>query len=206
LNPIYLFQKFTRRGVSFSDLIQEGNLALIYAVKMYRPNDGTPFINFAFLVVRHQFYRVLARKSKFIKIPFRIQKETWKALQKNKLTGETKKAYSIFMVESLDARNESNFVDKTEDPTWADAFDTVDIKRHANRIKRELLAYFKKSDLNSTDIKLASLLYGLGGEIEHSFSEAGNIIGWTRQNVSVRNKLIRKKINSFKCQQIVYSN
>lgn len=205
--PIFVARRYLNKGLSFSDLIQEGNIGLIQAVKAYRPSRGAKFITFAYIIIRQHIYAALSEKAKFIHIPLKAQKAAWKAVQTNTMTKETQEVYSVFKVESLDEKKEDDqsFLSVTEDPTWSEGFDSIDTQRHAYRIKRDLLKFLKSSELRPSDVQLACLIYGLDGEQEHSLTDAGEIVGWTRQNVSVRNKVIYKKVKSFKRDWVVYS-
>ncbi len=67
---------FRRRGFPFSDLIQEGNLALIKAAQEYDPETGYRFCTYAIECIKGTIKNALARKSRIIRIPKRSSVKT----------------------------------------------------------------------------------------------------------------------------------
>lgn len=62
-------KRFTGRGLSFLDLIQEGNLGLIKAVKKYDPEKGFKLSTYATWWIRQSISRSIADHSRTIRIP-----------------------------------------------------------------------------------------------------------------------------------------
>lgn len=57
----------------YEDLIAEGNLALLYALRCYRPNQGVPFRLYARKVIRNQLMEMISKESGHIQklaVPF----------------------------------------------------------------------------------------------------------------------------------------
>jgi RNA polymerase sigma-32 factor len=50
---VWTAKKYTYYGVSLNDLIQEGNIGVMYAVKNYNPYAGVSLVSFAVYQVRH---------------------------------------------------------------------------------------------------------------------------------------------------------
>lgn len=59
-------------GLSFLDLIQEGNIGLIKAVDSYDPNEGNRFSTFATYWIRQKIGRALSNDSRSIRLPAHI--------------------------------------------------------------------------------------------------------------------------------------
>ncbi len=57
---VSLAKRYTRRGMLFLDLIQEGNLGLIRAVDRYDPGKGYPFSTYATWWIRQAITRAIA--------------------------------------------------------------------------------------------------------------------------------------------------
>lgn len=60
---------YLNRGVSFQDLIQEGNLGLMRAVNLYDENKGCKFSTYATNWIRQYILRYIATKGRNIRIP-----------------------------------------------------------------------------------------------------------------------------------------
>ena len=81
-------KRFTGRGLSFLDLIQEGNLGLIKAVKKYDPEKGFKLSTYATWWIRQAISRSIADHSRTIRIPVhmvdvmnRVSRATHKLVQ-----------------------------------------------------------------------------------------------------------------------------
>ena len=62
-------KKYTNRGMSFLDLIQEGNQGLIRAVKKFKYQKGFKFSTYAMWWIRQAITRALADQARTIRIP-----------------------------------------------------------------------------------------------------------------------------------------
>lgn len=66
---IYAVRPFKGRGMSFLDLVQEGNIGLLMAVERYDERFGTRFSTYAMWWIRETVLRAIAYKSRTIRIP-----------------------------------------------------------------------------------------------------------------------------------------
>jgi len=72
---VFVAKKFINGTMSFSDIIQEGNLGLLKAVKKYNYELGHKFITYAFYWIRQGIVRAIADQSRTIRIPIHVYQE-----------------------------------------------------------------------------------------------------------------------------------
>ena len=69
---ISIAKKYTNRGLSFLDLIQEGNMGLMKAAERYQYRKGFKFSTYATWWIRQGITRSLADQSRTIRIPVHL--------------------------------------------------------------------------------------------------------------------------------------
>ncbi len=69
---IKIAQKYRGRGMPFNDLIQEGNLGLMYAALKFDPGLGHRFSTYASWWIKHNITRSLSEQSRIIRLPIHM--------------------------------------------------------------------------------------------------------------------------------------
>ena len=72
---ISIAKRYCGRGLSFMDLIQEGNLGLLKAVDRYDPDKGFKFSTYATWWIRQRITRAIADKGRTIRIPVHLHEK-----------------------------------------------------------------------------------------------------------------------------------
>lgn len=78
---ISIAKKYRGRGVTFADLIQEGNVGLITAVDKFSPKRGTRFSTLATWWIRQAIVRAIENQSRTIRIPSHLHGDITKIAQ-----------------------------------------------------------------------------------------------------------------------------
>jgi RNA polymerase primary sigma factor len=78
---VSIAKRYTRRGLSLIDLIQEGNIGLIRAVNRYEYRRGTRFSTCAVWWIRQAILRAIYNQSRTIRLPVHVR-EQYHKLQK----------------------------------------------------------------------------------------------------------------------------
>ncbi|MBI3455092.1 MAG: sigma-70 family RNA polymerase sigma factor [Candidatus Rokubacteria bacterium] len=70
---VKIARRYVNRALSFSDLIEEGNLGLLRAVRKYRSDRGTRFSTYATWWIRQAIARALANQARLIRLPIHVE-------------------------------------------------------------------------------------------------------------------------------------
>lgn len=72
---VFIAKRFINGKLAFSDIIQEGNIGLLKAVKKFNYELGHKFITYAFWWIRQGITKAIADQSRTVRIPFHIHQE-----------------------------------------------------------------------------------------------------------------------------------
>jgi RNA polymerase nonessential primary-like sigma factor len=72
---VKIARKYCNRGLDFNDLIEEGNLGLMYALDKFDPERGFRFSTYATWWVRQCIERAIMNQSRTIRLPIHVIKE-----------------------------------------------------------------------------------------------------------------------------------
>jgi len=66
-------RRYRNRGLPLPDLIEEGNLGLLRAVRKFRPDRGTRLSTYATWWIRQSLVRALANQARMIRLPVHVE-------------------------------------------------------------------------------------------------------------------------------------
>jgi RNA polymerase primary sigma factor len=198
---VALAKRYRNRGVSFLDLIQEGNAGLVRAVERFDPARGFRMSTYATWWIRQAMGRAIADQARTIRIPahvfdslgrvLRAQRTLTQELGREPLIDEIAKRVKLTSGQVIDLlsfdRSTVSF-DSSEDA--GAHFDemlsdtTSDSPSMAyDRIALSAALREAMDDLSEREQAVMSLRFGLDDGRAKSLEEVGRIFGVTRERV-----------------------
>jgi len=210
---ISVAKKYQNRGVSLSDLIQEGNVGLVTAARKFDPDQGVKFISYAVWWIRQAILSALANQGRAVRVPlnrasdlskiFRERERLKQELRRDPSVEELGEATGLTpaVVSHLQTLNAAEIrldapIGDTEDSQLMDRFisdeaivteEEVEERMLTERIDRAL------TTLQERDAKVLRLYFGLEGEREHTLEEIGTMLGVTRERIrQLRDRALKR--------------
>ncbi len=189
-------RQFQNRGLSFEDLVGEGNLGLIRAAQEYDPKRGTRFSTCAYFWIREAIQSALANTGATIRVPMNIARlmarweRTRRALKQER--GHAPNFHEVAEALNLDrttrdavarairvSRIQAQVFRLGECPwrsiSMADSGSTP-AELFEDRDEREAILH-RLDQLGRIDRAILTLRYGLSGEPPMSFQQIGDRLG-----------------------------
>ncbi|MGM0669671.1 MAG: sigma-70 family RNA polymerase sigma factor [Gemmatimonadota bacterium] len=210
---ISVAKKYQNRGVSLTDLIQEGNVGLVTAARKFDPDQGVKFISYAVWWIRQAILASLANQGRAVRVPlnrasdlariFREKERLKQELRREPTAEELSAATDLTpeLVESLQTLNAAEIrldapIGDSEDSQLVERFITEEAAEPEVEVEGRLLSEAISEaleTLEARDAKVLRLYFGLEGEREHTLEEIGNMLGVTRERIrQLRDRALRR--------------
>jgi RNA polymerase primary sigma factor len=210
---ISVAKKYQNRGVSLTDLIQEGNVGLVTAARKFDPDQGVKFISYAVWWIRQAILASLANQGRAVRVPlnrasdlariFREKERLKQELRREPTAEELSEATELTpeLVESLQTLNAAEIrldapIGDSEDSQLVERFITEEAAEPEVEVEGRLLGEAISEALETLeprDAKVLRLYFGLEGEREHTLEEIGNMLGVTRERIrQLRDRALRR--------------
>lgn len=210
---VSIAKKYRNRGLSFLDLIQEGNTGLMRAVDKYEYRRGFKFSTYATWWIRQAITRAIADQARTIRIPVHmidvlsklrnVQKSLLQELRREPTMDEIANRAGLCVDEVrrvMDIGRHPVSLDRpvgdSEDSSFGefieDGAEENPVHSANNGVLREKIDTLLKT-LTYREREIIRLRYGLGDGYTYTLEEVGRIFKVTRERVrQIEAKAVRK--------------
>ncbi|MHB0957970.1 MAG: sigma-70 family RNA polymerase sigma factor [Pirellulaceae bacterium] len=221
---VSIAKKYRNRGLSFLDLIQEGNAGLMRAVDKFEYRRGFKFCTYATWWIRQAITRAVADQSRTIRIPVHmvetmsrvrnVSRQLLQELGREPTLEETARKALTSVDEARRVLAMSRYpisldrpVGNSEDSHFGDLLPDGAAESPATGASQEMLrGRINKvlKTLSYREREIIKLRYGLGDGYSYTLEEVGHIFKVTRERIrQIEAKAVRKLQQPSRSQELV---
>ncbi len=221
---VSIAKKYRNRGLSFLDLIQEGNAGLMRAVDKFEFRRGFKFCTYATWWIRQAITRAVADQSRTIRIPVHmvetmsrvrnVSRQLLQELGREPTLEETARRARTTVDEARRVLAMSRYpisldrpVGNSEDSHFGDLLPDGAAESPATGASQEMLrGRINKvlKTLSYREREIIKLRYGLGDGYSYTLEEVGHIFKVTRERIrQIEAKAVRKLQQPSRSQELV---
>jgi RNA polymerase primary sigma factor len=221
---VSIAKKYRNRGLSFLDLIQEGNAGLMRAVDKFEYRRGFKFCTYATWWIRQAITRAVADQSRTIRIPVHmvetmsrvrnVSRQLLQDLGREPTIEETARKARTTVDEARRVLAMSRYpisldrpVGNSEDSQFGDLLPDGTAESPATGASQEMLRTRINKVLKTLSYRereIIKLRYGLGDGYSYTLEEVGHIFKVTRERIrQIEAKAVRKLQQPSRSQELV---
>jgi RNA polymerase primary sigma factor len=221
---VSIAKKYRNRGLSFLDLIQEGNAGLMRAVDKFEYRRGFKFCTYATWWIRQAITRAVADQSRTIRIPVHmvetmsrvrnVSRQLLQDLGREPTLEETARRARTTVDEARRVLAMSRYpisldrpVGNSEDSQFGDLLPDGAAESPSTGASQEMLrGRINKvlKTLSYREREIIKLRYGLGDGYSYTLEEVGHIFKVTRERIrQIEAKAVRKLQQPSRSQELV---
>lgn len=212
---VSIAKKYSSKGLSLTDLIQEGNCGLIKAVAKFEYRRGFKFSTYATWWIKQSISRAIADQGRTIRVPVhmnecsnQIKKFSAEFLQANSrepLPEEVSEALNIPLNKVKKAINmvkdpisiETNINSEDDDSTLADFIEDSPLNTPVEKLSmddlRNKLTELIDNNLNDREKQIIQKRFGFNMTYDYTLEEVGNDFKVTRERIrQIEGKALKK--------------